>query len=112
MLLLVATWPRLQRGLHYGWGGGGHRSLVLRGRPHAPQLQGTQRSDEARLALLWEGGPLPSPASLGPGGGRVTPGPGFQGCELYSCLTGEAYSSPRTQGICSALVTMQCGRDT
>lgn len=48
-------------------------------------------------------GPLPSPASLGPGGRRVAPWPGFQGCEPYSRLTREAYSSPRAQGVCSGL---------
>lgn len=35
----------------------GHCPLVLRGQPHVPWLQGTQRSQEARLALLWEGAP-------------------------------------------------------
>ena len=38
-------------------GCGGPASSGPQGAAPRPQLQGTQRSGEARLALLWEGGP-------------------------------------------------------
>ena len=84
-------------------GCGGASILWSSGGGPTPSAAGNPEVRRGKAGPALGGGPLPSPASLGPGGGRVTPGPGFQGCELYSCLTGEAYSSPRAQGICSGL---------